>query len=134
MKNESKSLINNRPTGVIVSGGDFKNDGRELFQPEPAKEGAAPARIRKSESTETAGHHVFGAGATGSEPYKHDVLGLGKNLAKHKADETHVHANTPEAKARESYVATARTHKDVKTASPSGRTSLREIVKGSKGL
>ena len=130
MKNASSGPINTRPTGVIVSGGDFKNDGRELFQPEPAKEGAAPARIRKSESTETAGHHVFGAGAIGAEPYARDSrLAAGKHagLAQHAADsDAHESpAPTPESKQRAQYVASERSRKDEKTASET-RTPLRE--------
>jgi hypothetical protein len=136
MKNESSSPINTRPTGVIVSGGDDHDEGRLFAQPEPAKEGAAPARVRKSESNVSEGHHVSAGGAV-AEPYARDSkLAAGKHtgLAQHAADsDAHESpAPTPESKQRAQYVASERKRKEEKTASSSGRKSVKELVSKSR--
>lgn len=119
MKNDVR---NTRPTGKVASGGN-KAPFHSVTQPEPDTEHGAPeARTRKSESSVTAGHHVTNDGATAPEPAK------GLHLAKHRADDTHVHADTPEAKARETFVKAERERKDEKTTSPSGRKSLKELL------
>ena len=62
---------------------------------------------------------------------KHDVIGLGKNLAKHDADDTHVHPDNPSAKNREAFVKDQRTAKDDTFTSPSGRVPLKDILQKS---
>jgi hypothetical protein len=74
------------------------------------------------------GHH-FSGGAV-AEPYKHEVIGLNKNLAKHAADSTHDEspAPTPEAQSRAAYAASERERKDEKVYGDSSRKTLKEML------
>lgn len=121
---DPKMIRHERPTGEIHVK-DIEPH-TSTTQPEPdTKTGAADVRTR--EEIPEGGHHVSGSGAV-AEPYKHDVIGLNKNLAKHVADETHVPAPTPEAKAREAFVKSRREAKDKTFESTSGRKPLKEML------
>jgi hypothetical protein len=128
MKYEEKSPVVTRPTGEVRSGAEEHNEGREHTQPAPAPEGAEPARVRKSESKSTEGHHVKAGGAS-AEPYKRDAIGLGKNLAAHAPDSSHMDspAPTPEAKQRANHLK-AEYGRD-KVYSESSRVPLKETLK-----
>lgn len=128
LKDSADDVRNQRAVGEVRSG-DMIEPFHSITQPEPDIEhGATPARVRKpSEVSE--GHHVTSGGAEGSEPYKHEVIGLNKNLAKH-APDSDAHespAPTPEAKSRAEYVKSQREAKD--RTFESGRKPLKEMLK-----
>lgn len=108
-----------RAIGEVESGSSVQGL-QSPVQPDPDEQtGAAPARVRKSESKAIFGHHVSGQGALAEK-------GTGSHVT-FAGDALHVHASTPEAKARENYVASERERKAEKTASPSGRKTLKEL-------
>jgi hypothetical protein len=116
-------------TGAVLSEPEEQHKAG-LFQPDVQPEGSSPIRKRKADaSVNHGGHRVTGGGAVTTPYDKHDEIALGSNLAQHKADETHVHAPTPEAKAHERYISDRRAEKDRTFASPSGRKPLTEMLK-----
>lgn len=120
-----------RPTGEVESGSPIQGFHSPV-QPDPAREGAAPARVRTE--IPAGGHHVSGGAV--AEPFKHEVIGLNKNLAKHAADSDarESPAPTPEAKSRAEYVKSQREAKDRTFESPSGRKPLKELAAKSDGV
>lgn len=117
-----------KEVGHVLSGAEMHNEGRESVQPTPDTETGAPsARVRKEAPKETAGHKVTQPKARGDQ--KHDVIAPGKNLAKHEASDTHVHPDNPSAKSREAFVKSQRSAKDDTFTSPSGRVSLKDMLK-----
>jgi hypothetical protein len=132
-KKNDVRIANTNGAGVL-SGGDDRDNGREFFQADVnTAAGATPPRVRKSESDQTEGHHVTGGGAV-AEPYKHDVIGLGKNLAKTAAHATRADtaAPTPESKQRAGYVKGEYARNDEKVHGDSSRVPFKEMLKKSK--
>jgi hypothetical protein len=121
---KAESPVNQREAGKVVSGGDDHNDDRELFRPDTdTATGAANIRNRTEDApVNRDGRRVTNDGAVVKKP--HDAL----HLAKHSTDDTHIHAEPPEAKSRESYVADARAHKET-IRSESNRSTLRGGLK-----
>jgi len=126
MKYEEKSAVVTRPTGEVHSGANERHDSP--VQPMPDDKGAPASRQRK-EAPETLGRKVTQPKA--ASDMKHDVIKLGRNLAKHSADATHIHADNPSAKNREAFVKDQRTAKDDRFESPSGRTPLKAMIRKS---
>jgi hypothetical protein len=96
---KSKSVRNDRPVGTVKSGGDSHDEGREVFQADADTERGA-AEQRVRKSEST--------------------VTLGHHVQ---------HGDDPNGKNRRSYVEAERRRKDDKTASPSGRKPLSEMLK-----